>query len=216
MRDFFKIPRSIDLLLADIQLGDGQSFASLKVVPNNIPIVFITAYEHYAVQAFKFNSIDYLLKPIDITELSSVLNKIKTKAQNKALLTTDSLQQLLSTMRTPPGYRERFLITHHGEEYLVIPVSDVSLLGISDGIVCIYTKSNKLYPINMTLDELAKQLNPAQFMRVNRQFIVHANDVQKLSTMFVGKVRIHMKSYPDLQIVVSKDKAAAVKRWLGA
>ena len=89
---------------------------------------------------------------------------------------------------------------------------DVSLIGISDGVVCLYTKSGELYPINMTLDELTKQLDPVQFMRVNRQFIVHATDVQKLSALFFGKVCVHIKSYPDLEIVVSKDKAASVKR----
>lgn len=216
VRAFFAAPVAVDLILADIQLGDGLSFESLKSAPNDIPIVFTTAFDQYAVQAFKFNSIDYLLKPIDIKELSAVLNKVQSLHRNDTVISTASLNQILSTVNRPSSYRERFLIPHHGEEYLVIPVCDVSLIGIADGVVCIYTKSGELYPINMTLDELIKQLDPVQFMRVNRQFIVHATDVQKLSALFFGKVCVHIKSYPDLEIVVSKDKAASVKRWLGA
>ena len=207
---------SVDLILADIQLGDGLSFESLKSAPHDIPIVFTTAYDHYAVQAFKYNSIDYLLKPIDIKELSAVLNKVQSLLHKEALISSASLNQMLTSANQPSSYRERFLIPHHKEEYLVIPVCDVSLIGIDDGVVCIFTKSGVLYPINMTLDELTKQLDPAQFMRVNRQFIVHATDVQKLSSLFFGKVCVHIKSYPALTIVVSKDKAASVKRWLGA
>ena len=216
VRAFFAASAAVDLILADIQLGDGLSFESLQSAPNDIPIVFTTAYDHYAVQAFKFNSIDYLLKPIDIKELSEVLNKVQSLHRNDTVISTASLNQIISSVNRPLSYRERFLIPHHGEEYLVIPVCDVSLIGIADGVVCIYTKSGELYPINMTLDELTKQLDPVQFMRVNRQYIVHATDVQKLSPLFFGKVCVHIKSYPDLEIVVSKDKAASVKRWLGA
>ena len=216
VRAFFAAPVAVDLILADIQLGDGLSFESLKSAPNDIPIVFTTAFDQYAVQAFKFNSIDYLLKPIDIKELSAVLNKVQSLHRNDTVISTASLNQILSTVNRPSSYRERFLLPHHGEEYLVIPVCDVSLIGIADGVVCLYTNTGELYPINMTLDELTKQLDPVQFMRVNRQFIVHATDVQKLSALFFGKVCVHIKSYPDLEIVVSKDKAASVKRWLGA
>jgi len=213
---YFAQNPDIDLILADIQLSDGLSFEALKRAPYAVPIIFTTAFDHYAIQAFKFNSIDYLLKPIQSSELQSALNKVAQPKQSKSFTTTE-LTKLLDIVQTNNiHYRERFLIAQGSEEFLVLPVSEVSLIGIHDGLVCIYTLSGKDYPINLTLDELEKQLNPMRFMRVNRQYIVHAADVHKLSTHFFGKLRVHMKSFPSVEIVVSKDKAASVKRWLGS
>ena len=217
VRAYFEKIKTIDLILADIQLGDGLSFESLRQAPANIPIIFTTAYDHYAVQAFKYNSIDYLLKPIDIDELRIALSKVKNVHEAETPVTTDALCQLLASVKQPPfRYRERFLISRHGDEQIVVLVDSVSMIGISDGLVCIYTNDGKSYPINMTLDELEKQLDPRYFMRVNRQYIVHASDVLKLSLLFMGKIRVHIKSYPNLEITVSKEKASSVKKWLGA
>lgn len=217
VRSFFSKPQSLDLILSDIQLGDGLSFESLQSAPKNVPIIFTTAYGHYAIQAFKYNSIDYLLKPIDIRELQAALNKVMPVHGNNTLITTDVLNQLLaSSGHLPIRYRERFLFSYNGDEHLIVPVNEVSLIGINDGLVCIYTKGGKSYPVNMSLEELEKQLNPHCFMRVNRQYIVQASDVMKLSTLFHGKLRVHIGSFPDIEITVSRDKASSVKKWLGS
>ncbi len=212
---FFATQPSLDLILADIQLGDGLSFESLKSAPNAVPVIFTTAYDHYAVQAFQYNGIDYLLKPIDIARLREALHKVHP--QKQSAFTTEDLSQLLAIVKNNTiRYRERFLISQGGDEYLMIPVATLSLIGIRDGLVCIFTQNGHNYPINMTLDELEKQLNPTSFMRVNRQYIIHASDVCKLSTHFFGKLRVHMQSFPDEEIIVSKDKASSVKKWLGS
>jgi two-component system LytT family response regulator len=201
----------IDLILSDIQLGDGLSFESLRTVPSAIPIIFTTAYDHYAVQAFRFNSIDYLLKPIDSEELHAALAKVKPNA----LSTTDAIAKLLESVKSQTiRYRERFLIPHRADEFLIIPVSDVSHITIRDGVVRLCTLEGKYHTLNMTLEEVETQLDPQRFMRVNRQFIISAAAVQKLSTYFLGKMRIHMTATPDEEIIVSKDKVATVKRWL--
>lgn len=203
----------VDLILSDIQLGDGLSFESLRTVPSAIPVIFTTAYDHYAVQAFRFNSIDYLLKPIDSEELHTALAKVKPIINSVS--TTDAIAQLLESVKSQTiRYRERFLIPHRADEFLIIPVSDVSHITIRDGVVRLCTLAGRYHTLNMTLEEVEGQLDPQWFMRVNRQFIISAAAVQKLSTYFLGKMRIHMMAAPNEEIIVSKDKVATVKRWL--
>ena len=211
----------VDLILSDIQLGDGLSFESLRTVSTSIPVIFTTAFDHYAVQAFKFNSIDYLLKPIDSEELHNALEKVQNSLNsqlstlNSQLSTTDAIAQLLASVKSQTiRYRERFLIPHRADEFLIVPVSDVSHLTIRDGVVRLCTLQGKTHPLSMTLEEAESQLDPKRFMRVNRQFIISATAVAKLSTYFLGKMRIHLTAFPDAEIIVSKDKVATVKRWL--
>ena len=220
VREFFADEVDVDLILSDIQLGDGLSFESMKSVPEAIPVIFTTAYDHYAVQAFRFNSIDYLLKPIDSEELHAALEKVnKSLTPHPTPLTsitsTNTIAQLLESVKSQTiRYRERFLIPHRADEFLIIPVSDVSHITIRDGVVRLCTLAGRHHSLNMTLEEIENQLDPQRFMRVNRQFIISAADVQKLSTYFLGKMRIHMTAAPDEEIIVSKEKVATVKRWL--
>ena len=216
VRTFFTGKADVDLILSDIQLGDGLSFESLRTVSDAIPVIFTTAYDHYAVQAFRFNSIDYLLKPIDSEELHTALAKVKQFSTfNSQLSTTNAIAQLLESVKSQTiRYRERFLIPHRSDEFQIIPVSEVSHITIRDGVVRLCTLAGKHHTLNMTLEEVESQLDPQRFMRVNRQFIISAAAVQKLSTYFLGKMRIHMTALPDEEIIVSKDKVATVKRWL--
>lgn len=207
----------VDLILSDIQLGDGLSFEALSAVPETVPVIFTTAYDQYAIQAFKYNGIDYLLKPIDADELRAAVAKAEKRHQDASNTTTETIFQLLASVKNQTiHYRERFLIPYRADEYLIVLVGDVSHIAIKDGIVRLYTMSGKSHILNMTLDEADSQLDPHRFMRVNRQFIVNAAAVQKASTFFLGKMRIHMKSYPETEIIVGKDKVATVKRWLNS
>ena len=132
-----------------------------------------------------------------------------------SLSTTDAIAQLLESVKSQSiRYRERFLIPHRADEFLIIPVSEVSHITIRDGVVRLCTMEGKHHTLNMTLEEVESQLDPQRFMRVNRQYIISAAAVQKLSTFFLGKMRIHMTAAPDEEIIVSKDKVATVKRWL--
>ena len=198
-----------DVILSDIRLGDGLSFVGLKSAPQSVPVIFTTAYDQYALQAFKYNGLDYLLKPIDAEELRQALDKVVVE---RSSTTTEDIRQLLASAGSI-RYRERFLITFR-DTFHVVPVSEMSHVGISDGIVRLYTTSGKSHSLNMTLDELEKQLDPERFMRVNRQYIVSAAAVEKLSAYFLGKMRVHLKGYPDTEVIVSREKVSAVKRWL--
>ena len=230
VKEFFadRYCTDVDLILSDIQLGDGLSFESLRKVPAAIPVIFTTAFDHYAVQAFKCNSIDYLLKPIDKEELYAALAKVKhdvpivtedsipdVPSPTRSLSTTDAIAQLLASVKSQTiRYRERFLIPHRADEYLIVPVGDVSHITIRDGVVRLCTLSGVTHALPMTLEEAESQLDPKRFMRVNRQFIISAAAVTKLSTYFLGKMRIHVSAFPDTEIIVSKDKVSMVKHWL--
>jgi two-component system LytT family response regulator len=160
------------------------------------------------------------LKPIDSEELHAALAKVnKSLTSHPSPLTsissTDAIAQLLASVKSQSiRYRERFLIPHRADEYLIVPVSDVSHITIRDGVVRLCTLDGKTHALNITLEEAESQLDPQRFMRVNRQFIVSAAAVSKLSTYFLGKMRIHVTAFPDVEIIVSKDKVATVKRWL--
>ena len=212
-KSFFALQHPIDLILSDIQLGDGLSFDALRCAPAGVPVIFTTAYDQYAVQAFKFNSIDYLLKPIDEAELRIALQKVQTVNTNAT--STDAITQLLDVLgKGSIRYRERFLIPYKADEYLIIPASEVSHFVIQDGVVRLCTLSGVRHQLGMTLDEIEAQLDPQRFMRVNRQYIVIAAAVDKLSSWFQGKLRIYLKGYPQDEIIVSKEKVPTVKRWL--
>ncbi|MBR4786549.1 MAG: response regulator transcription factor [Bacteroidales bacterium] len=205
---FHQADNAPDVILSDIRLGDGLSFVGLKSAPQSVPVIFTTAYDQYALQAFKYNGLDYLLKPIDAEELRQALDKVVVERTT----TTEDIRQLLASAGSI-RYRERFLISFR-DTFHVVPVSEMSHVGISDGIVRLYTTGGKSHLLNMTLDELEKQLDPERFMRVNRQYIVSAAAVEKLSAHFLGKMRVHLKGYPDTEVIVSREKVSAVKRWL--
>ncbi len=210
VEDFFRQVDSVpDVILSDIRLGDGLSFVGLKSAPQSVPVIFTTAYDQYALQAFKYNGLDYLLKPVDAEELRQALDKVVVE---RSSTTTEDIRQLLASAGTI-RYRERFLIAFR-DTFHVVPVSEMSHVGISDGVVRLYTTDGKSNMLNLTLDELEKQLDPERFMRVNRQYIVSAAAVEKLSAHFLGKMRIHLKGYADTEVIVSREKVSAVKRWL--
>ena len=218
VKDFFaSASHDIDLIISDIQLGDGLSFESLGSITDTIPVIFTTAYDHYAIQAFKYNGVDYLLKPVDDSELYVAISKVEKRLVNSPDTTADMISQLLASLKSQNiHYRERFLIPYHADEYLIVLVNDISHIAIKDGMVKLYTMNGKSHILNTTLDEAEKQLDPHRFMRINRQYIVNAAAVERASVYFLGKMRIHIKSYPDTEIIVSKDKVTAVKKWLNS
>lgn len=185
--DFFQSGKTTDLILADIRLTDGLSFEALKYAPATVPIIFTTAYDEYAVQAFKFNSFDYLLKPLDADELEVAIDKATKAGKNYA---EENLRQLFDALqKNQYRYRERFLLPYR------------------DG----YGTSEA---VNVSMDELEQQLNPDCFFRANRQYIINVEHVLFLGNYFGGKLIVRLKGYPDTRITVSKEKAQRLKEWI--
>lgn len=206
-----------DLLFMDIQLSDGVSFELLEQYQLDCPIIFTTAFDEYAIRAFKVNGIDYLLKPIDDTELSNAIQKAKQVSQFKK----DSsyrIQDLLQAM-TNPGhssqqYKERFLVNIRNQ-WMPVQTRDVALI-TRDNLNFIYLFSGERYIIDYTtLDDVEEVLDPRQFYRANRQFIININAVQTVKPIENSKLTIRLKE-PNhkFEIDMSREKAPLFKKWL--
>lgn len=197
--DFFQSGKTTDLILADIRLTDGLSFEALKYAPATVPIIFTTAYDEYAVQAFKFNSFDYLLKPLDADELEVAI---------------ENLRQLFDALqKNQYRYRERFLLPYR-DGYKTIRVSDINHIETENKTVYLRLNNGTSEAVNVSMDELEQQLNPDCFFRANRQYIINVEHVLFLGNYFGGKLIVRLKGYPDTRITVSKEKAQRLKEWI--
>ena len=189
-----------DLIFSDIRLQDGLSFDIFRQVKIVSPIIFTTAYDQYAIQAFKFNSIDYLLKPIDSDELEAAIQKAIKRISPSSPITT-------------PHYRERFLVSRR-DEYITIEVQNVCFIHSQQNITRLYLTDGTSATIPSTLDQLEKEMNPASFFRANRQHMIQVGHIKKVSNWFNYKLKVEMNGYPQEEILISREKAATFKKWL--
>lgn len=209
--DFFQSGKTTDLILADIRLTDGLSFEALKYAPATVSIIFTTAYDEYAVQAFKFNSFDYLLKPLDADELEAAIDKATKAGKNYA---DENLRQLFDSLQKNQfRYRERFLLPYR-DGYKTVRVSDINHIETENKTVYLRLNNGTSEVVNMSMDELEQQLNPDCFFRANRQYIINIEYVLFLSNYFGGKLIVRLKGYPNTKITVSKEKAQRLKEWI--
>lgn len=201
-----------DLIFSDIRLQDGLSFDIFREVQVTSPIIFTTAYDQYAIQAFKFNSIDYLLKPVDPEELETAIQKAVSKIPSARQ--EPNLERLLEYLGAPASrYRERFLVSHK-DEYVTIDVRNVCFIQSQQNITRIYLTDGTSAVISATLDQLEKEMNPASFFRANRQYLIQVNHIKKVSNWFNYKLKVEMGGYPQVEILISREKAAGFKKWL--
>ena len=211
IRRFFNVPVKIDLIFADIRLSDGLSFDALKDIPGDVPVIFTTAYDEYALKAFHYNGIAYLLKPIDKEELAEAVEKSRRMIAPTATKEIVEIYRLLKGK--PEVYRQRFLVAEK-DGYITVPVSEISYISAESGLAHLYLKNKKQCRIDMSLDEIDTQLDPLQFFRATRQQIVNISSVQRISNWFNRKIKIVLTGYPDVEIVVGKDKVSRLKQWL--
>jgi two-component system, LytTR family, response regulator LytT len=210
---------SPDVIFMDIQIADGLSFDIFNQTEISCPVVFTTAFDQYAIKAFKVNAIDYLLKPIDEDELATVIQKIqnrKAEMANQAppQYTPDFLNNLFkNTIKT--DYKERFLVKI-GQNYTPIDSTDIAYFFSEDSITQFYTFSNKKYIVDYALDELESQLNPKYFFRINRKIIVNAQSIQKISPYFNGRLKLELTPVYTEDVYVARERVNDFKLWLGA
>ena len=211
IRRFFNQPEKIDLILADIRLSDGLSFDALKDIPGDIPVIFTTAYDEYALKAFHYNGIAYLLKPIDKEELVEAVEKSRRLMAPSATKEIAEIYRLLQGK--PEVYRQRFLVSEK-DGYITVPVSEICYISSESGLVLLHLKNGRQYHIDMTLEDIDMQLDPLQFFRATRQQIVSISSVRRISNWFNRKIKIILSEYPDADIVVGKEKVTRLKQWL--
>jgi two-component system response regulator LytT len=200
---------SPDLILMDIHLSDGNAFEIFQQILVEIPIIFITAYDEYAIEAFKVNSIDYLLKPIKVDELEKALLKFKKWTQ------TEVVQHLahLSELRLPHKYKNKLLIPYDNQ-LIPINIQDISCFYTTNKNTLIFLNNGQQYSYSKTLEQIIPTLNPADFIRANKQYIVARASVKIITIWFDNRLLIQLNIDTPERIFVSKNKAAEFKSWI--
>lgn len=202
---------SPDLILSDIQLSDGISFEIFETLHIQCPIIFTTAFDEYAIRAFKLNSIDYILKPVDEKELRTAIAKYQSLNIGTAL--EDQLKSLVSSWGTTnKKYKERFLTLHRNA---LVPIAqDEIAFFYKEELIYVHTLPNERYiSEHHTLDELEGLLNPEIFFRASRQYIIHIQSVDRVKTTHKG-LTVQLKPVYKTEIDISREKATAFKKWL--
>lgn len=202
------------LILSDIQLADGLSFEIYRQVNIACPIIFCTAFDEYAIQAFDANGIDYLLKPIDEEKLLRGLNKYDKQSHTNSLnneVYKTQLDTLLQQMERP--YKSSLLI-HFQEKIIPVKTVDIDFIHSESGIVTIYTKDKQRYYTNHTLEALETMLNPTIFFKANRQFIINREAILNIEHYFTRRLVVKLNQTTPEQIIISKVKASDFLKWI--
>jgi two-component system response regulator LytT len=210
---------SPDLILMDIELSDGQSFEIFSRVPVKSAVVFTTSYDEYALKAFKVNSIDYLLKPIQKEDLQAALNKYRQMKKmyagdNNNKLSMDAIVKELQQKLQPKEFRKRFLVKH-GQKLVSIEIEEIAYF-FSDGRLNFFkTYDNRKFVVDYTMDELEDMLDPERYFRISRSFYVSVNSIDQIHDYFGNRLLLHLKPAVDKESIVSREKVTEFKKWMG-
>jgi DNA-binding LytR/AlgR family response regulator len=202
-----------DLAFMDIQLADGLSFDIFEAVPVKCPVIFTTAYDEYAIKAFKVNSIDYLLKPIDKDELAKALDKFDELIQqpNAGPINISELVKSFGADK----FKSRFLVKQ-GQRLIPVGTDEIAYFFAEDKVVFMVTHAGNKYVVDYTIEQLENQLSPEKFFRANRKIITSLPAVKDIHISFNGKLKIYLKpDFGNEEIFVSRERSPDFKTWLG-
>lgn len=204
-----------DLIISDIQLSDGISFDIFKQVDIKCPVIFTTAYDQYAIEAFKVNSIDYLLKPVKKDELEKAVTKFKALTPATAASTFD-INKLLQSLQpaTSTDYKKRFVV-RYGEHIKTIDIEEVVYFYTEDKATFLCTKDARRFVIDFNLDTLDSILDPKIFFRINRQYIISIHSIAEMFAYSKSRVLIKLTPASKHETIVSTERSADFKHWLG-
>lgn len=200
-----------DLIISDIQLLDGTSFEIFSEATIECPVIFTTAYDQYAIKAFEVNSVDYLLKPIQSGKLEAALEKFDNQSSSSGGFDIEKITALIQSAN--PEYKSRFLVKV-GQRIRAIPVEKIAYFFTKDKLTYMVTFDGQKLPMDHTLEEVDGMLNPKNFFRVNRKFIVHFDAVADIHPYFKGRLKITVAPEIDEEIIISTEKTPSFKRWL--
>ena len=203
-----------DLIFMDIELSDGLSFKIFEQVTITCPIIFITAYDEYWQEAFEHNSIDYLLKPVKQDKLEASLKKYETLKQ----YFSQNLQQLLLQQQRPTAttaYKKRFLVKR-GVDYISIKTEDIAYFYATHKLVCMVDNKNQKFILDQSLADIEKQLDPVQFYRVNRKYLIQLSAIKKIKAYAKSKLLLEVEPVIADEIIISQESVAAFKEWMGS
>lgn len=206
---WLKTNQSPDLVFMDIHLSDGIAFSIFENITIETPVIFTTAYDEYAIAAFKVNSIDYLLKPIKVEEMRCALEKFRRLTRPDIIKYLSQMAQL----NPAKNYKDKILIPFR-DKLQPVNVKEISFFYTTDKNTRIYMKSGTFYPYSKTLEQIESTLNPSDFMRANKQFIIARNSVKDITIWFDSRLLVTIDIEPPERIYISKNKAAEFKAWI--
>ena len=201
-----------DILFLDIHLADGSAFEIFERVEIDCPVIFTTAYDEYALKAFMVNSIDYLLKPIDINSVRRALDKYRRLAGRNEASKSD-LQNLITYFKKNIVYKNNFLVPVKGDKLIPLNTDDIACFFIDYGTVKSISYDNKKYNMDNTLDELTEMLNPDFFFRANRQYIISKKAIKDIDLWFNSRLSVNLKISVPEKILISKARIPEFKSW---
>lgn len=204
-----------DLIFLDIQLSDGLSFEIFETIDIKSAVIFTTAYDEYALRAFKLNSIDYLLKPIDEDDLEVAITKFKNQFQKSSVAALDF--EAIKKMLINPidrEYKKRFTIKM-GQQLKMIPIEDVECFFSENKGTYLHTFDNRDYLLDLTLEQVETEINPKEFYRVSRKFIIPLKAIKEIQMYSNSRLKVILPSYKDDEVIVSREKVSDFKEWLG-
>lgn len=209
---WFKINPLPQVIFLDIQLNDGYGFDILDALDDHPPVIFTTAFNEYALRGFKYNGLDYLLKPIDKNDLQIALNKFrKNSGQTTEAIPSDKLEQIKNLFNKE--YKHRFMVKV-GNQFKSFNVEDIAFFKSHEGLIFLYTHTGQSYPVEYTIDQLENILNPVQFFRINRKFMVSVKSVIEIHSYFNSRLLLKLIPKEKEQVVVSRERTTNFKRWL--
>ena len=203
-----------DLYLMDIHLSDGIVFELLQSINLKSPIIFTTAFDQYAIKAFKQNSIDYLLKPIDEDDLEIALNKFQKLHSPQGQINMEMINALLQKSNTTIEYRDRIRIKI-GDHYKSILVNDITHFYSEEKITFCQTKEGRSYPIDYSIESMSQQLSPKRFHRVSRSFILNIDFIDDVISYSNSRLKVNVRGVAQQEIIVARDRVKEFKNWLG-
>ncbi|RTQ48813.1 response regulator transcription factor [Hymenobacter gummosus] len=203
-----------DLIFLDIHLEDDLGFRIFEQVQVSAPIIFTTAYDEYMVQAFKVNGIDYLLKPINYEELTAALAKYQRLRQHFTPTDLPALLRLVSPAAPAPEYKDRFLVSV-GTKLRSVDTQEVAYFCFEEGATLLVTRPGQRLAVDYSLDKLGQLLNPRQFFRVNRQYLVSLSAIDTIHHHSAGRLELELQPAARQPVLVSVDRASEFKEWLG-
>lgn len=201
-----------DLIFMDIQLADGNSFQLFNVIKINCPVIFTTAYENYALEAFKVNSVDYLLKPIDKADVKRAIDKLKLLQSSRSFVA--DYAEILKTIQPPvKKYKDRFIIKI-GDTIKSLSIGEIAYFYTENKSNFVCTNEGKRYPIDFNLDQTEQVLNPKNFFRINRQFIIGHHAIEEMKAHTRSRIIVKLNPPSRLDTIVALDRAQDFRTWL--
>lgn len=200
-----------DLIFLDIQLNDGYGFDILDQLEEHPPVIFTTAYNEYAIRGFKYNGLDYLLKPIERDALRTALHKFRKNSTGAFLSETSKISELKKLFAKE--YKRRFMVKV-GNHFNTFKVEEIAYFKSNEGLIFLHTHAGQEFPIEYSIDQLEDILDPVQFFRINRKFMISVQAVEEIHTYFNSRLLLRLQPRSEEQVIVSRERTSNFKRWL--